>query len=127
MLVTNVIGPNGIRIASKARNDNGELDLQGNAEVETAFAEWGQVGSCTLNGMHSFLDCQKLFVSSVARDGEALIRTVRSNENRFGFAIQFLEADHLDENYSVQNEETGNSIKMGVEVNKFGKPIAYYL
>ena len=127
MLVTNVIGPNGIRVASKARNDNGELDLQGNAEVETAFKEWGQVGSCTLNGMQSFLDCQKLFVSSVARDGEALIRTVRSNENRFGFAIQFLESDHLDENYSVQNEETGNSIKMGVEVNKFGKPIAYYL
>ena len=127
MLVTNVIGPNGIRVASKARNDNGDLDLQGNAEVESAFAEWGQVGSCTLNGMQSFLDCQKLFVSSVARDGEALIRTVRSNENRFGFAIQFLEADHLDENYSVKNEETGNSIKMGVEVNKFGKPIAYYL
>ena len=127
MLVTNVIGPNGIRVASKARNDNGDLDLQGNAEVESAFAEWGQVGSCTLNGMQSFLDCQKLFISSVARDGEALIRTVRSNENRFGFAIQFLEADHLDENYSVKNEETGNSIKMGVEVNKFGKPIAYYL
>ena len=70
MLVTNVIGPNGIRVASKARNDNGDLDLQGNAEVESAFAEWGQVGSCTLNGMQSFLDCQKLFISSVARDAK---------------------------------------------------------
>ena len=89
MMVSNVIGPNGIRVASKARNDNGELDLQGNAEVEAAFKEWGEVGSCTLNGRQSFLDCQKLFVESVARDGEALIRTIRSDQNRFGFAIQF--------------------------------------
>jgi len=127
MLVSNVIGPNGIRVASKARNDNGELDLQGNKEVEAAFSEWGQVGSCTLNGIQSFLDCQKLFIESVARDGEALIRTVRSNSNRFGFAIQFLEADHLDENLSTKNQESGNSIKMGVEVDSFGKPEAYYL
>jgi len=127
MMVSNVIGPNGIRVASKARNDNGELDLQGNAEVEAAFKEWGEVGSCTLNGRQSFLDCQKLFVESVARDGEALIRTIRSDQNRFGFAIQFLEADHLDENYSTISQQTGNSIKMGVEVNKFGKAVAYYL
>ena len=127
MLVSNVIGPNGIRVASKARNDNGELDLRGNSEVESAFKEWGQMGNCTLNGRQSFLDCQRLFVESVARDGEALVRTVKSNTNRFGFAIQFLEPDHLDETYSIKNEQTGNSIKMGVEVNKFGKPVAYYL
>ena len=41
MLVSNVIGSRGIRVASKARNENGELDLNGNAEVEAAFKEWG--------------------------------------------------------------------------------------
>ena len=127
MLVSNVIGSRGIRVASKARNENGELDLNGNAEVEAAFKEWGQVGSCTLNGKQSFLDCQKLFVESLARDGESLIRLVRSEENKYGFGLQFLEADHLAETYTVKNESNGNSIKMGVEVNGFGKPIAYYL
>jgi capsid protein len=52
---------------------------------------------------------------------------LRSSDNRFGYQIQFIEADLLDENYSIKNEQTGNSIKMGVEVNKFNKPIAYYL
>ena len=127
MLISNVIGPNGIRVASKARNDNGDLDLAGNREVESAFTEWGQVGSCTVNGRQSFLDCQKLFIESLSRDGESLIRHLRSSDNRFGYQIQFIEADLLDENYSIKNEQTGNSIKMGVEVNKFNKPIAYYL
>ena len=127
LLQNNVIGPDGIRVASKARNENGDLDLQGNAEVEEAFKEWTELGSCTVNGHQSFLDVQKLFVSSLARDGEVLIRHVRSKDNRFGYQIQVIEPDLLDETYSVTNGDTKNQIKMGVEVNKFDKPVAYYL
>lgn len=127
MLVSNVIGANGIRLASKARNDNGELDLDGNREIEQSFKEWCEIGICTANGKQSFLDCQKLFVESLARDGEVLIRHLRSRANRFGYQIQFLESDYLDEEYNRPNEENGNQIKMGVEMNSFGKPIAYYL
>jgi len=127
MMISNVIGPTGIRVASKARNDNGELDLQGNREVESAFAEWCEMGSCSADGKQSFLDIQKMFVGSLAIDGEVLIRHIRSKDNRFGYQLQMLEPDHLDETYNSPNETTGNAIIMGVEVNEFGKPITYYL
>jgi capsid protein len=90
MMISNVIGPTGIRVASKARNDNGELDLQGNREVESAFAEWCEMGSCSADGKQSFLDIQKMFVGSLAIDGEVLIRHIRSKDNRFGYQLQML-------------------------------------
>ncbi len=44
-----------------------------------------------------------------------------------GFQLQFLEADHLDENKNNVYKATGNRIKMGVEVDKYDRPVAYHL
>ena len=86
----------------------------------------GKLGNCTPNGKLSFLDCQKLFIESLARDGEVLIRHIKSSNSEFGYQIQFLEADHLDEQLN-STAKNGNQIKMGVELNGFGKPVAYHL
>ena len=126
ILVNNVVGHQGIRLSCKARNDDGSLDVQGNQVVERAWNDWSRNGNCTANGRQSFVDCQQLFVESVARDGETLIRHLRSDD-KFGYRVQFLEADHLDESYNTKNQESGNSIIMGVEVDQFGKPVAYYI
>ena len=75
----------------------------------------------------SFLDCQKIFIESLCRDGEVLIRKIKQPNSPFGFKLQFLEADHLDENKNDINKKTGNKIKMGVEVDKYDKPVAYHL
>jgi capsid protein len=87
----------------------------------------GQVGNCTTNGRLSFLDCQKIFIESLCRDGEVLIRKIKDSNSPFGFQLQFLEADHLDENKNDVYKATGNKIKMGVEVDKYDKPVAYHL
>jgi len=126
MLVNNVVGHSGIRLSMKSRNDDGTLDIAGNQIIESAWHDWCRNGIPTANGRQSFIDCQQLFVESLARDGEVLIRHLRS-DNRFGYQIQFLEADHLDENYSTKNQETGNGVTMGVETNSFGKAVAYYI
>ena len=122
----NVVGHKGIRLSCKARNDDGSLDIQGNQIIESAWSDWSRNGNCTANGRQSFIDCQQLFIESMARDGESLVRHLRSDD-KFGYRIQFLEADHLDENYNTKNQDSGNSIVMGVEVNQFGKPVAYYI
>ena len=126
-MVSNVIGKHGIRVSSKARNDNGSLDIGANLLIERAWKEWGQVGNCTTNGRLSFLDCQKIFVESLCRDGEVLIRKIKDNKSPFGFTLQFLEADHLDETKNDFYKATGNRIKMGVEVDKYDRPVAYHL
>ena len=90
------------------------------------WKEWTQLGNCTANGRLSFTDCQKIFVESLARDGEVLIRKIKNPNSPFGFQIQFLEADHLDEKKNDIGRN-GNKIKMGVEVDANDKPVAYHL
>ena len=127
LMVSNVVGKHGIRVSSKSRNDNGSLDLAANQLIERAWREWSQIGNCTINERMTFLDCQIIFVETLFRDGEVLVRKIKNTNSPFGFQIQFLEADHLDENKNQNADKNGNSIKMGVEVNKYGKPIAYHL
>tara|TARA_R110002012_G_scaffold180819_1_gene346720 strand:- start:232 stop:1719 length:1488 start_codon:yes stop_codon:yes gene_type:complete len=125
MLVNNVVGEHGIRISMKARNDDNSLDVVANRIIETEFYKWAKIGSCTADGKLSFLDAQKLFIQNLARDGEVLIRHIKDTSNDFGYSMQFLESDHLDEQ---KNTKTANGqIKMGVEINQFGKPTAYHL
>ena len=126
LMVSNVVGKHGVRISSKARNDNGSLDLIANNQIEAAWKKWGKMGTCTANGRMSFLDCQKLFVEALARDGEVLVRHIKTSSNDFGYQLQFLEADLLDENLN-ENLKNGNKIIMGVEVDSYRKPVAYHL
>ena len=127
LMISNVVGKHGIRVSSKARNDDGSLDIGANILIERAWKEWSNLGNCTANGRLSFLDCQKIFVETLCRDGEVLVRKIKSSDSPFGFTLQFLEADHLDENKNKAADKNGNSIKMGVEINKYGKPMAYHL
>tara|TARA_Y100000588_G_scaffold390704_1_gene496958 strand:- start:1037 stop:2101 length:1065 start_codon:yes stop_codon:yes gene_type:complete len=62
----------------------------------------------------------------VARDGCILIRKVRNYDNNHRFAVQLLEADLLDHerNGKLKN---GNRVRMGVEIDKWEKPVAFYI
>ena len=94
LMISNVVGKSGIRISSKARTDSGNLDMDANQQIEKAWKEWCKRGVCTVDGRMSFLDCQKLFIETLYRDGEVLIlhRQVK-DVNKFGYAIRFIEAD----------------------------------
>jgi len=120
----NIAGPQGVQLQARAIEDNGSADKVANQIIEKEFSNWGK--SCTVDGRLGWVDAQKLFVETVARDGECLIRLVRGYNNPYGFAIQFIEADHLDETF---NEElkSDSKIEMSVEMDKFRRPKAYHL
>lgn len=126
LLVTNVVGQKGIRLQSKARNARNQLETVANKYIEDAWYKWSKKGNCTVDGKLSFIDCQKLFIESLARDGEVLIRYFNTNNSKDPFRIQFLDADYLDEEKN-QNLKDGKSIIMGVEMDEYNKPINYYL
>jgi len=128
LLKTNVIGPDGIKLQSQALLEDGKsLDDDANNKIEKAWKDWGRVGVCSVDGRMSWIDCQKMFVSSLATDGEVLIRKYKNPRvNEFGFAIQFIEADHLDVNLN-QDLKNGNRIRLGIETDSFGRPVAYWL
>ena len=126
VLVSNVVGPNGIKLQAKAQEPNGVADKGAIKLIEAAWKEWGRRGSCDMTGKLSWVDAQELFIESVARDGEILVHLVPTRSNRFGFSLKFYESDLLDENYN-ERLKNGNEIRMGVEVDKWGKPVAYHL
>ena len=129
---TQVVGDKGLHLQVRARNIpragqlKGDLDMTGNDIVERAFKEWSQKGVCEVSGKFSWIDAQLMMQESLIRDGEILIKHIRNADNKFGYAIQFLEPDYLDEEYNVP-AKNGNRVIMGVELNQYNKPIAYHL
>ena len=125
LLKTNVIGGKGFGLQVKALDSVGNLDVSGNSAIENAFASWGKAGNPTVDGKLNWCDAQKLALETLARDGEVFIVKHRSADFKDSFAIEFIESDQVDE---TKNEklDNGNEIRMGVELNKFKKPIAYH-
>ena len=126
LMTTNVVGQNGIRIQSKARNEDGALDFIGNQVIENAWKQWSKKGNCTVDGKLSFVDAQKLFIESLARDGEVLVRHITTNNPLDPYKIQFLDADYLDEEEN-QVMKNGEETIMGVKLDANGKPKSYLL
>lgn len=126
MVERNVVGPHGIRLQNKAKQPDGSYDKSANDKIEEGFDRWGRRGVCTVDGQLSFVDAQRLFIGSVARDGEAIVRIVRGFDNPFRIALQFIEADHLDEEYN-REFPNGSCVRMGVEFDRWRRPVAYHL
>lgn len=123
----NVIGPRGIILHSVVRGKSGELDTNLNNEIEREFLKFAEKIFCEVSGRYSWIEVQYLFLSALLRDGEAIVRHVRGwRDNPYGYAIQVIEADLLDENLNMKDERGNPKIVMGIEINKWNRPIAYY-
>lgn len=128
---TNVLGHNGIGLnllITEPDGKNGEkMDNGAIALIKDAWEEYNQKENFTVTGTLSGQDADGLILRSTARDGDFIIRFVRGwQENRFKFAVQLIEADYLDEEFNRQ-APNGNWVRMGVEIDAWRKPVAYWL
>ena len=125
-LKSNVIGPDGVGLQSKAKLANGKPAPRLRAALEDSWREWGQAGNCEVTGCLTWCDEQQRFIETVGRDGEALYRVLRGWDNRWRFAIQAIDPEALDVDYS---EDLGNGrfVVMGVEIDRWRRPVAYHL
>lgn len=126
MVKTNVVGSRGIKAQSKVLNAKGKPDDSARKKIETGFDDWGKKGICDVTGKLSFRDVQKMVISTIVRDGEILVRRHLGFENRFKYAIQLIEPDHLDEKHN-EILPNGNRVKMGVEFDEYNRPVAYWI
>lgn len=126
LLETNVVGDKGISMQVKARNSDQSLDTIGNDIIENAWSVFSMVGNCTADGRLSMIDLEKLVISTTARDGEAFIQIVRGSQFKHGIAFHPVEADQIDEQRN-QMLANGNEIRMGVEVDSYQRPVAYWV
>jgi len=127
MLSANVIGPAGIRYQSLVRNAKGDIDRETNKKIEDAWSEWCEKKNCSVDGKLSFRGIQDLAIRTEAMDGECFVRKVKGFSNRFGFALQLIDADQVDHLFSRPPGNRENEIRLGIEVDQWGRPVTYWI
>ena len=127
-LKSNVIGPKGFILQSKIMNPDGTEDVYANDVIEKAWKKWCRKEYCTMSGMFNFATVQQLAIQHLERDGEfvaRIIKGINEKKNPFGFSLELIEPDYLDETLN-QKLNNGNVIVMGVEINEWKKPVAFW-
>ncbi len=127
LLKNNVVGENGVGLQVEAKNPGGKLDAFANDLIEEKWKAFQKKGNCTVDRQLSFQDVLNLVMTSIASDGEILVRMLpgwTNNDNNF--ALQLIEADQLDDKYYLSLPD-GAMIRAGVEFNKWREPVAYHI
>lgn len=130
MVKQNVVGPHGVLMRPEIKNQNGAetaATKRANERILEEWKKWTEKGRCTADGKFSLVAVQHLAITNVAREGENLVKDVFGRQfNECGYALQLLDNDQLDDTM-MQALGDGGSIRMGVEVDQYRRPLAYHL
>lgn len=124
----NVVGQ-GIPFQGQVMKQRGKtLDESINTQIESAWARWCRKEFCHTGGTLCFDDIERLLISAIASDGEVYVRKIFRpfGGSKIPFALELLEADMIDDDENGVGP-TGNEIRMGVEKDDWGRPVAYYV
>lgn len=125
-----IIGPHGMTLQARVINARSKPNLRANALIEEAWATWARPESCTVDGRLGFAEVERAIVGVWKGEGEALVQLVeqdRTPSNPFGFALQLIDPDLLDETFNDVPRTGRGEIRMGVELDAVGRPVAYHL
>lgn len=125
MVSTHVVGPEGIAFESDIRDNQNKPKEDLNNEIERAWSDWGRCVS--VDGKLSWIEFQQLAAQTAAVDGEVFIRKVRNYPNAYRFALELIDPDRVDWTYNQAADAQGVRVIMGVEVDSWGKPLAYHV
>lgn len=128
IVVNNVIGT-GVGIQAQAQNNRGRLLDDVNSGIEDVFYSWGRAEYCHTGGALDFQAFEQALMGQVFEAGEVL---VRRHLRSFGgspvpYALEMIEAERIADEYAVPFADGANEIRMGVEVDKFQRAVAYWL
>lgn len=103
-----------------------------NAHLDDLWDQWGETTDGDADNLQNFYGLQQLAVRALVESGECLIRRRRrraSDRLPLPLQLQLLEADFIDTSRDTLNKPlaNGNEIIQGIEFNKLGKRVAYWL
>lgn len=126
-IAANVVGQ-GIPFQAQVRMQRGgRLDKNVNDQIEATWKRWTNAQHCHTAGKLTWHDIEALAIRSVAESGEVFVRLVKQpfGGSAVPLALEVLEADLLDDGLNGRSQQ-GNEIRMGVEVDTWGRPVAYH-
>ena len=127
IVVNNVVGQ-GVGMQAQVKNRRGRLLAEINDPIETAWQAWCKPDTCHTGGTLHFGDFERAAMSEVFAAGEVFIRLHR---RPFGaglvpLALELIEAERIADDYEIK-APSGAAVVQGVEIDEFGRPIAYYI
>lgn len=127
MLAANVIGHEGFTLQSQVRDSQGNLVAELNSRIEAAWRDWAE-GPVTVDGRMCLVDYEQLGIRTLGVDGESISRIHEAFPgNRHGLALQGIDADAIDPHLNRERGPGQTEIRMGVEVDSLGAPVAYWV
>jgi len=127
-IVSNVIGT-GVRMQAQVpmQRGRGRLDTAINDAIERRWAAWCHADTCHAAGQLSLQEIARLAWRATAESGEVFIRLVPEamGAGVVPLALEILEADLCDEGKTSGPDASGNEWRMGVRVNRWGRPLSY--
>jgi lambda family phage portal protein len=104
---------------------------EGGSNVDELWKRWAGATECDADGRLNFYGLQALAMKTVVESGEVLIRR-RYRRTSDGLTVplqlQVLEPDFIDINKDgIVNQENENPIIQGIEFDKLGRRVAYWL
>lgn len=127
MVKTNVIGHQGIVMQARVpeRTGNG-IDQVASQAIEAEHKRWGKKGSADVTGKLSWKMIKRMYVETLARDGEVILQIHRGwRGNRWRWALEFIDAELLDVDLN-RELDNGRRVVMGVELDRYKRPVAYH-
>lgn len=128
-VMLNVVGQ-GISLQAQVKKRRGDaFDDKTNDAIELLWKHWSAAPRCHTAGKLSWSRLQQLIIQGVFESGEILVRLVRQKfgDSRVPVAIELIEADQIVETWNGKTGDNGNEIRMGVEVDQWQRPVAYWL
>lgn len=129
IVVNNVIGA-GVGMQAQVRNQRDRLLGAINKDIERAWEKWARASSCHTGGKLHFCDLERMAMGQVFEAGEIFIRKHYSafGDSKVPFALEVIEPERIADEFIVPAPlEPGHDIRMGVEVDAFQRPVAYWI
>ena len=99
-----------------------------NNDIEWAWYDFGKAMNnyLTVDGGMGHNDFDSLILRTLIIDGEVFIRIHKEAKNPYGLSFELIDAASIDYTKVREAAKGINAIVLGVEVDKYYKPVAYY-
>ena len=123
LAATNVIGDEGFILESCIKTPGGDLKTNWNTQIEDSWTDWGT--AVTTDGRMNWCDFQAHVMKTVVMDGEVFIHVLRGFPNKYGLALEIIDADSVDWAYSAPADSQGNRTIMGILFDRWMRRTSY--
>lgn len=129
VVVNNVIG-SGIGMQGQIRTTRGDLNKAVNAALEEAWERWCEAPNCHTGGRLHFADMERMLLGQTFEAGDVFVRMhpTKFGDSAVPLALEVIESERVvDDSYAPYLKVSpGNEMRMGVELDQFGRPQYYW-